>query len=168
MSEIEHLQACGEALVRDAAATVGVRLVVSEWVDSEAGIGAVVHEAGLQPESPVWDARGLLDGGDSLALHPASRPTEYFPERGRDTEVTTSIADAVQMLVQILLWERGIDPTWPACPDHGGRHPLLARHSPPHRRMEGAAVGSPDASARWECPEGVTSIEIGTLQTAAP
>ena len=38
MSEIEHLQACGEALVRDAAATAGVRLVVSEWVDSEAGI----------------------------------------------------------------------------------------------------------------------------------
>ncbi|MEW1953624.1 hypothetical protein [Terrabacter sp. NPDC080008] len=168
MSEIEHLQARGEALIRDASATAGVRVVVSEWVDSEVGIGAVVHEMGLRPVSPVWDAHGLLDIGDSLAIHPASRPTKYFPEKGSDTELTTSIADAVQMLVQILLWERGIDPTWPACPEHGGRHPLLARHASPHRTTEDESAGPSGASARWECPEGVTSIEIGALETAAP
>lgn len=166
VSEIEHLQSCGQSLVRDAATTAGVRVVVSEWIDPKAGIGAVVHEVGLQPESPVWDAHGLLGGGDSLALHPAAGPTEQFPEKGSDTEITTSIADAVQMLVQILLWERGLDPTWPACPEHGGRHPLLARHSTRPRQNERESAGSPDSSARWECPEGVTRIEIGALETA--
>jgi hypothetical protein len=44
MSEIEHLRSCGQSLVRDAAATAGVRVVVSEWIDPKAGIGAVVHD----------------------------------------------------------------------------------------------------------------------------
>ncbi len=165
MSEMERLRSCGQALVRDAAATAGVRVDVSEWIDAGAGIGAVVHEVGQRPESPVWDAHGLLLGGDSLAMHTTVRPSKQFPEMGSDAEITTSMADTVQMLVQILLWERGTDPTWPACPEHDGRHPLLARHA----RLPGQEaerVGYSHLSARWECPAGVTSIEIGTLEIA--
>jgi len=163
MSEIEHLQLCGQGPVGDAAATAGVRVAVSEWIDPKAGIGAVVHAVGLKPHSPMWDAHGLLGEGDAIALHPAARPAKQFPEKGSDTEVTIAIADAVQMLVQVLLWQRGLDPTWPACPEHRGRHPLVARHATPRRRHELESAGLLDASARWECPEGDTSIEIGTL-----
>lgn len=164
MSDTELIQACAEAVVRDVTATTGLRIELSSWVDPENGIGAVVHEAGLHPTTPVWEAVGCLDGGDSLALHPPSRPSRFIPESGNRTDVTIDIARSAQDLAQVLLWQRGLDPTWPACPEHQGRHPLRAVHLSDTARASHEPASAPVSSAaRWECPDGTTSIPIGTL-----
>lgn len=130
MSDTELVQSCAEAVVRDVTAATSLRIELSRWVDTENGIGAIVHEADTHPTAPVWEALGCLDGGDNPAVHPPSRPTEFFPDSGNRTEVTIDIADAAQHLVQVLLWQRGLDPTWPPCPEHEGRHPLRVIHHP--------------------------------------
>ncbi len=37
------------------------------------GIGAVIHDAGVNPTHPVWEAVGYLSAGDCVALHPPHR-----------------------------------------------------------------------------------------------
>lgn len=158
------MRSCSEAVVRDRAATTSLSVELSIYTDPHNGIGAVVHEAGTHPRAPVWDALGYLDGGDSLAIHPPSRPTELWPDNGSRTEVTSDIANAAQELVQVLLWKQGLDPTWPVCPEHG-RHPLYVRDrsdltttSDGHSLLE-----ETESAARWECFEGTTTIPIGSL-----
>jgi hypothetical protein len=167
MPDIDLMQECADAVTRDVAATTSLHISLSTWLDPENGIGAVVHEVGARPTSPVWEASGCLEGGDCLAVHPPTVSAGPFPDMGPSTEVTISIADATQNLVHVLLWERGLDPTWPPCPAHHGEHPLRARssHSPP-RASGPAAPGVSTAS--WQCPSGATSITIGKLEPLGP
>lgn len=158
------MRSCAEAVVRDVAATTSVSVELSMYADPDNGIGAVVHETGTHPSAPVWEAVGYLNGGDSLAVHQPSRPTELWPNSGSRTEVTDDIANAAQNLVQVLLWRRGLDPTWPLCPEHG-RHPLYVRERTELTtgREGHSLLGEADSAARWECPEGTTTIPIGSL-----
>lgn len=162
MSEIDLLQSYAEGVVRDAAATAGLRVAVSEWLGPDNGIGAVIHEVGVHPTSPVWEAFVWLNGGDCLAIHPPARLATHFSEEASRTEVTVAIADTAQNLVQVLLWVRGLDPTWPPCPEHGGQHPR-ARHPSTPQMRERESTGPAHSMARWECPEGSTSIPIRKL-----
>lgn len=157
-----------EAVVRDVAATTSLHVELSIYPDPDNGICAVVHEAGTQPTAPVWDAFGCLDGGDSLAIHPPSRPSELWPGSGSRTEVTVDIADAAQHLVQVLLWEQGLDPTWPACPEHQGRHPLQATYSSDVTTNSDLPVITTASVASWECSHGSTRITVGELAPPAP
>lgn len=81
---------------------------------------------------------------------------------GSRDHVTVDVADAAQQLVQMLLWEEGLDPTWPPCPEHCGRHPLRARYLSTIAMSNGLPVLS-GSDARWECPDGMTSTSIGEL-----
>lgn len=167
--ESDPLQSCAVAVVSDVAATTGLRIEVSTWVDPQNGIGAVVHEAGTHPAAPVWEAVGCLDGGDSLAVHPPGRATGLFPHSGDRTDVTTDIASSAQNLVQMLLWQRGLDPTWPPCPEHEGRHPLYVRdRSDLTTTSNGHSITAAHSAARWECPQGTTTIPIGSLHPPQP
>lgn len=164
MSQTELVQSCAEAVVSDVTATTDLRIEVTHWVAGDPSIGAVVHEVGTTPKSPVWEAVGCLGSGDSLALHPPSRADEYFVGQGDRTDVTMTIADAVQQLVQVLLWQRGLDPTWPACSAHHGRHPLrVDSRSVTTTTTNGHPTIESDTGARWTCPLGTTSIVIGDL-----
>lgn len=55
------------------------------------------------------------------------------------------LANTCAEAVQLLRWAGGLDPTWPPCPIHEGRHPL----SPD-------GFGSSSVT-RWRCP--ITAIE---------
>jgi hypothetical protein len=48
------------------------------------------------------------------------------------------IASIVTEAVQLTRWARGLDPTWPPCPIHGGQHPLRPTFTPD--------------GTRWLCP----------------
>ncbi|CCH75885.1 conserved hypothetical protein [Nostocoides japonicum T1-X7] len=165
VSDAQLMLSCAEALVRDAAATTGLRVTLSIWNDRANGIGAVVHESAVEPSTPVWEAVGWVEGGDCLAVHSPSAPTEAFPENGDRTEVTYDIANAAQQLVQVLLWRQGSDPTWPPCPEHPGRHPLRPEDS---RWRRDGAVEAEGALALWVCPTGTTAIAIGDLPGGPP
>jgi hypothetical protein len=91
------------------------------------------------------------------------RRSEGFPEIGGSADVVVMVADAAQDLVNLLLWERGSDPSWPACPEHHGAHPLRARFASDARGLGGETATVADSVARWECPMGSTSIPIGHL-----
>ncbi len=146
--------------------TVGLGIELSVWVDPENGVGAVVHEVGVNPQTPVWEAVGWVNGGDCFAVHPPSPPTEAFPQSGNRTEVTYDLADAGQQLVQVVLWQRGLDPTWPRCPEHHGQHPLRPAIASLTTDGDTSARSTETGQARWECPLGHTSIPIGELQPA--
>jgi hypothetical protein len=163
MSEIELLQSCAMTVLRDVDATTRLHVTLSEWIDADNGIEAVIHEVGVQPTRPVWEAVGCLSGGDGLAVHPPVRPSEGFPEIGGSADVMVMVADAAQDLVNLLLWERASDPSWPACPEHHGAHPLRARVASDARVLRGGTATVADSVARWECPTGSTSIPIGHL-----
>lgn len=169
MSDIQLMQSCAEAVVRDVMATTDLRIEVSNWVDSEKLIGAIVHEAGTRPTAPVWEAVGYLDGGDSLAVHSPGLATDLFPNSGDRTDVTFDIASSAQNLVQMMLWQRGLDPTWPSCPEHGGRHPLLVRdRSDLSITSNGYSITQADSAARWECPGGRRPSPSGAFTRPRP
>ena len=163
MSDAELMQACAEALIRDVTVTTGFRIQLSIWVDRDNGIGAVVHEAGIQPKNPVWEAVGWVGGGDCLAVHSPGRPTAAFPHNGNATDVTFDIANAVQQLVQVLLWQHGQDSTWPSCPEHHGHHPLRPTTSLWDAGRPFPPVDPEIGAALWACPEGTIAILIGEL-----
>lgn len=151
MSDVEIFCESAQPVFADVGATTDLTVHLSERLEPENGIAAVVHEAGTLPQFPVWEPVGWLAGGDSLALHPPGREIPPVPADDR-TDVTAQVADATQQLVQVLLWHHGLDPTWPPCRDHDGRHPLR-----PERL-------SRDDEACWTCPSGgPTAIPVGGL-----
>lgn len=149
------VRSCFLPLDEDVQATTPVQIAITEWSDPAKGVGAVVHEAGRTPTQPVWEVVGMLRLGDCLALHPVGS-ADIKPLSRRNATVTVAIADQVQDLVQILLWTRGADPTWPPCPEHTGRHPLRVTQ----RAQSGADLHSP----AWCCPHGSFEIPIGSLR----
>ena len=168
MTGLELLHACAQNVLHDVGVTTSLQIALSEWAEDSLGIAAVVHELSVSPTRPSWEAVGYLNGGDCLAIHPPAFPDGIFSGISGDGDVVVMVAEAVQDLVQVLLWERGIDPAWPACPEHHGRHPLRAGCDVdvPVLRAEPSAVA--DSVARWGCPTGRTSIPIGQLGTPPP
>ena len=89
MSQDVRLEECAAPALRDIARTTGLRLQVSPWKDSCAGVAYAVHEAGAQPRQPVWETFRLLEeGADSMALHPF--PAEEPLTPGTATSTTSS------------------------------------------------------------------------------
>ncbi|WP_020145882.1 hypothetical protein [Terracoccus sp. 273MFTsu3.1] len=164
MTGIELLQSSAVTVLRDVDATTNLHVALSDWADPENGIGAVVHEAGVQPTKPVWEAAGFQNGGDCVAIHAPMPPDGIIPGIAGRADVTVMVADAAQDVVQILLWAHGIHPAWPACAEHRGRHPLRARCNSDAPVLGGDASTVADSVARWECPTGTTSIPIGHLK----
>ncbi len=67
-------------------------------------------------------------------------------------------------MVVMLLWQHGLDATWPPCPEHPGRHPLRADYSePPETADPHLAGGASDTISVWRCPVGRSAIIIGDL-----
>ncbi len=157
---------CAELVFADVSRTTGLEMALSPWDDPDNGIGAVLHEATARPEHPVWDAVGYLGAGDCLALHPVRHGARTHPTFGDLTsfETTTDIADVTQQLVLMLLWERGLDATWPFCPEHPRSHPLRVGLNPVALKtnpdMPSAEV---EPSSVWLCPVGDTKLPVGNL-----
>ena len=168
MTGMDLLSVSARDVLRDVGVTTRLHVALSEWADDVNGIAAVVHDEGVTPTTPRWEAVGYLNDGDCVAIHPPAFPDGIFPGIGGDGDAVVMVADAVQDLVQVLLWQMGIDPAWPACPEHHGRHPLRARcdSDAPVLTAESSVVA--DSVARWGCPTGTTSIPIGQLGTPPP
>ena len=166
MSYLPLMQACAEVVFRDVVRTTGMQLRLTLWDDPAEGLGAVVHDADTNPTHPVWEAVGYSTVGDCLALHPPHQ--HHFSDRWQlptlETDTTTDIAGVTQDLVAMLLWQHGLDPTWPPCPEHPGRHPLRAGHlEPPETADLQLAGGASETISAWRCPTGRSAIIIGDL-----
>jgi hypothetical protein len=160
----DRLQQWAAPVLRDVAVTTGLRLQVTPWHGRDASIGFTVHENGVVPSRPVWEAFQLISmRGDALALHPLPLEDPHRAGDGdRDNVIT--IAQGVQDLTQMLLWQTERDPTWPQCPAHPGLHPLRIRHRQMAWDIRG---GRPfvleDTGAAWMCPRGDAQVPIGEL-----
>lgn len=149
--------------------TTSLRLHVSCWEEGRTGIGFAVHQAGAVPLRPVWETFQLLNkSADSIALHPFPSQDPRAPGDGDQNELVTLVAEGVQQMTQMLLWQQGSNPTWPPCPAHPNGHDL--RISP--RRMSWTMQnGLPriheDTGAAWICPRSDFSTPIGQLETVS-
>lgn len=165
MSPDVRLAECSAPALRDIAVTTDLRLQVSPWEDSRAGVGYAVHEAGARPRRPVWETFRLLEeGADSMALHPFPSEVPQTPGDGDYSDLVMMIAAGVQDLTQMLLWEHVNDATWPSCPAHPGGHALRVLSRQMSWSMEnGVPVVDEDSGATWTCPKGDFRIPIGAL-----
>lgn len=167
MSDEELVRAAARPVLADITSTTGLHIDLSPWHGDEASIGYVLHEAGVDPATPVWEAYQLLSGGDGLAMHP---PRFGGDPRYRDdlADVTATVADTAQQLVQVLLWQRGLDPAWPPCPAHGGRHPfrILGRETATSMR-DGERVVHEDTGSAWVCPARAAIVPFAALYAVA-
>ncbi len=163
---MDFLRSCAHSVFRDVARTTALEVALSEWDDPDNGIGAVLHEVAVQPEHPAWETVGYLGAGDCLALHPTRHGSWTHPTFGDLTrfQTTTDIVDATQQLVLMLLWQRGLDATWPPCPEHAGIHPLRVGLNPValQTNLEMPSAGVEPASV-WVCPVGDTELPVGSL-----
>ncbi len=162
----DRLAECAAPVLRDVTVTTGLRLHISPWEDVRAGIGYAVHPAGVVPQRPVWETfRLLARNADSMALHPFPAESPQEPGYGDRDDLVLQIAGGVQQMTQMLLWQRGSDPTWPRCPDHPGGHDLRVGGRNLSWRVEGGLpVEIEDEGAAWVCPRGDFRVAIGQLQ----
>jgi len=160
-----RLQRASAPVLHDVVATTGLRLQVSPWLGSDRDIGFAVHEAGMVPSRPVWEAAQFLTrGGDAMALHPLPREIPERPGHGDHDDLVIMVAGAAQDLVQMLLWQCHRDPTWPPCPAHAGRHPLeITVRRVSWDMRDAKPFVHEDTGARWSCPSGDVSTPIGQL-----
>lgn len=161
----DRLQRASAPVLRDVVATTGLRLQVSPWHGPNHDMGYAVHEAGALSNRPVWETYQLASrSGDAIALHPLSDKTLEQPGHGDHDDLVITVASATQGLVQMLLWQRDRDPTWPPCPAHAGRHPLLVLSRQMSWDMtEGVPLVHEDTGATWSCPGGDYTAPIGQL-----
>lgn len=166
VSDLALMRSCAQAVFRDVVRTTRLQLALTQWDDPVEGIGAVVHEAAVNPTYPVWEAVGYLSAGDCLAVHPPHRHrvSSRWDLPSVETETTTDLARVTQDLVVMLLWQRRQDATWPACPEHPGRHPLRADQQPGSLTAGSSrAAAGPDTMSVWTCPTGSTTLVVGDL-----
>lgn len=166
MSDEALMQACAAVVFRDVARTTSLQLALTPWDDALEGIGAVIHDAAVEPRHPVWETVGYLRAGDCLALHPPHRhrASEIWELPSLETQTVTDVAGVTQDVVVMLLWQRGVDATWPACHKHPGRHPLRASAQPGPWTLDPHQLGAGrDPVSVWACPRGETAIVIGAL-----
>jgi hypothetical protein len=166
MSFVPVMQACADVVFRDVLRTTGVQLALTVWDNPAEGMGAVIHDANTRPMHPVWEAVGYLTVGDCLALHPPHR--HHFSDRWQlptpETDTTTDIAKVTQDLVAMLLWQHGLDATWPHCPEHPGRHPLQAGYlEQPRTVVPPSPSDGAETVSVWRCPVGRVAIVVGDL-----
>ncbi|NAZ81171.1 hypothetical protein GTR02_05010 [Kineococcus sp. R8] len=83
---------------------------------------------------------------------PDETATGVFVQTGRPfTEQVVALADQVQEWAVEALWRLGRSASWPACPYHPDRHPLLA--------------GQRAAQAVWTCP--VSDVRVSAIGALA-
>lgn len=93
-----------------------------------------------------------------------------------DVDLTLAwVADLVADVVQVGLWALGLDPTWPPCAEHSGRHPLRAVAEQETDGPRSDARTELATSGAWRCYQpivtgdqyqaayGATAIPIGRL-----
>jgi hypothetical protein len=120
-----------EPVLRDlrSAAITPVRIEDSDWSGDPD-----------RPAAMLWGSHG----GQGVAVATALS----------DVERTVSVADQVQEWAIEELWARGASTSWPACPSHPARHPMLALVS--------------GGEAWWGCPADRTTVTpIGALSCPA-
>lgn len=168
MSDVALMQACADVAFRDVVRTTSLQLALTPWDNPTEGIGAVIHDAAVTPTHPVWEAVGYLRAGDCLALHPPHqhRAPDTWELPSPETETTTDVARVTQDVVVMLLWQRGLDATWPPCPEHpGGTRYAPANYSDP-RWMASTWQGShPTRSAFGGAPWAGPQSSSATYET---
>ncbi len=167
----EDLEAVAQVLMRDVHATTPVRLAFAPapWFDDDSAEGSstygVIHLAELAPSQ---DPHAPLGAATDF------NQTVFTWQRDRDaSSLEDALVDAASFgledVVQVALWSRGLDPTWPPCPEHAGRHPLRAVAEDLEIRRSADHVVA--QSATWRCHQpvddqagwGTTAIPIGRL-----
>lgn len=68
----ELIRVAARPVLADITLTTGLVIDFSPWHGDDASIGYVLHEGGVDPVSPVWEAYQLLSDGDGLARWSAS------------------------------------------------------------------------------------------------
>ena len=161
MVQTELMRSAAAPVLADVTSSTGLAIEVASWPGDS--IGYVVHAVGVDPVAPVWETYQLLAGGDGLALHPPRWDGDPVFRDDRWT-MTAAVTDTVQALVQMLLWQRGLDPIWPVCPEHGKKHPLQLRVGERSwSTSEGECVLESESVRAWECPAGAFSVPLGRL-----
>ncbi len=173
----EDLEAVAQILMRDVHATTPVRLAFAPapWFDDDGGevssTYGVIHLAELAPSR---DRHAPFGAAIDFSQ------TVFSWRRDRDdSSLEDALVDAawggLEGVVQVALWSRGLDPTWPPCPEHAGRHPLRAvAEALEIRRSADHVVAQ---SATWRCHQpivepngdqqagwGATAITMGRLR----
>lgn len=166
MSADDRLHGCAVPALRDVAVTTALRLDVSLWEEGRADIGFAVHQVGTVPHKPVWETFRLLEkGANCIALHPFPTEDPLSPGDGDHNELVILVADGVQQMTQMLLWQAGSDPTWPPCPAHPGGHDLrIAGRCMSWSMQNGLPRIHEDTGAAWICPRGDFSTPVGQLK----
>ena len=152
--------------MRDVAATTRLRVTMTRWTGEDDTIGWVVHPflgTNAGPTRPAWETFHLLEGADSLALHPLSMAPRSRLGPEDDEDHVLAIAGAAQDLVQMLLWEQGQDTTWPPCPANPDRHPLRLDRRFGWSGTADAPVREHDTGAVWVCRTGGWQVPVGQL-----
>ena len=162
----DRLNDCAAPALRDVAATTTLRLDVSPWEGTGTEIGYAVHQVGTVPHKPVWGTFRLLEkGADSMALHPFPTQDAVAPGHGDHDDLVAFVADGIQQMTQMLLWQERGDPTWPPCPAHLGGHGLRIEGRRMSWRMHnGLPLILEDTGAAWTCPRGDLRVPIGQLR----
>ncbi|QCW49780.1 hypothetical protein FE634_04010 [Nocardioides dongxiaopingii] len=166
---IKDLEVVAQILMRDVHVTTPVRLAfaAAPWFADD-GDGStpdgVIHLADMtpsrDPDAPFGAAADF-------------NQTVFTWQRDRGASLEDALVEAawggLEAVVQVALWSRGLDPTWPPCLEHAGHHPLRAVAEDLEIRQSADHVVA--QSATWRCHQpvenqvawGETAIPIGRL-----
>lgn len=165
----EDLATVAQILIRDVHATTPVRLAFAPapWFDDGEGRSrcGVIHLAELEPNR---DPHAPLGAATDF------NQTVFTWQRGRASSLEDALVDAawggLEAVVQIALRSRGLDPSWPPCPEHAGRHPLRAVTE--DREIRRSADHLVAQSATWRCRQPIVELngdeQAGWETTAIP
>jgi hypothetical protein len=128
---VAELEAVARVVIADVHRTTPLRLAFSPapWFDDDAEGGSesvygVIHFA---DRPPAEDA--LAPNGTSTDMTQAVFDWGPFLDYNFDLTLAW-VAGLAASVVQGGLWSLGLDPTWPACPEHSGRHPVRPAAAP--------------------------------------
>lgn len=146
----ELLAECAQLVLSDVAVDGGVQLTYEPIDHPEADIGCLIYPGCERPLPP-------------FALYEPYREYTWLGFRQRvysKSDVIEALASEVQTLVQLERWMSAVDPTWPPCPAHSGRHPLKTR-------LDGPAPAGSKLQAFWACTAQETLSGGGLVRDSA-
>ena len=128
------------------------------------------REAGIRPRRSiceaaslvvlVWEAHALLAGGDGILV--AVGEVSGGADPSTDTvDIALQLATATSDFVNVELWQRGSDPTWPPCPIER-THIMVPRPRSTTRDRDGLVTD--DSGATWTCSTCDEQVEFGRLR----
>lgn len=163
---VARLEALARVVIDDVHRTTPLRLAFSHapWVfaDEEGEtVWGVVHLATQPPDEAADPCFGNAQDPTRMTHAVFSWDTDMGHLAPFD-EMLVEVADRVSGIVQVGLWRTGLDPSWPPCPEHAGRHPLRPVREP---LGEVAPTDRPvPMTATWRCSQPV--IRDPSLETA--